>query len=89
MSHSEDGQGQLRLGIARVTTMVIVTLLEEGVVCGLIRGESSISQAWYLPSPGLCALPDPVGHSLSGRQRSPVPPTSPSGGKHHSVFESL
>lgn len=35
--HREDWQGQLRLGIARVVTMVIVALLEEGVVCGLVR----------------------------------------------------
>ena len=40
VSHGEDGQGQLRFGIAWVVTMVIVALLEEGVVCGLVRTES-------------------------------------------------
>ena len=37
--HREDWQGQLRLGVAGVVTMVIVALLEEGVVCGLVRKE--------------------------------------------------
>lgn len=37
MLHGEDRKGQLGLGVARVIAMVIVALLEEGVVCGLIR----------------------------------------------------
>lgn len=55
MPHGEDRKGQLGLGIARVTAMVIVALLEEGVVRGLVSGTSfpqAFAHAAPLTSPG-------------------------------------
>lgn len=58
MPHGEDRKGQLGFGIAGVIAMVIVALLEEGVVCGLIRG-MSFPQAFAhdIPLPRLCVSP--------------------------------
>lgn len=63
MPHGEDRKGQLGLGVAGVVAMMIVTLLEEGVVRGLIRGTSfPQALAHDVPLPRLCV---PPGSSIS------------------------
>lgn len=60
MLHGEDRKGQLGLGVARVITVVIVALLEERVVCGLIRDRLPQARAagacatWARCLPQLC-----------------------------------
>lgn len=58
MPHGEYGQGQLRLGVARMITMVIVALLEESVVCGLVTKESHVTLSSGFVH-ACCSLPGP------------------------------
>lgn len=83
MSNGEDRKGQLGLGVARVVSMVIVALLEEGVVCGL-RRQTGFPQAYAAapsPVPTACIEPE-VSFAF-------VSQTSSSDKKSHTIFESL
>jgi hypothetical protein len=51
--HHEDRKGQLGFGVARVVTMVIVALLEEGVVRGLIRRQVTLPLSIVRATPRL------------------------------------
>lgn len=68
MSNGEDRKGQLGLGVARVVSMVIVALLEEGVVCGLMR-QTGFPQAYAAAPPAWTALPSPLPHSVASNLR--------------------
>lgn len=86
MSHGEDRQGQLGLGVARVVTMVIVALLEKGVVCGLIRGKGFPQAVHLLPAETTLPAPRDTEPEVSF---AAVSHTSPSDRRAHSISESF